>query len=87
MIVDGKRVLVGSHNWSGDGVTFNRDASLLFDDAEIAAYYLQAFELDWARGNEPIINEAVLTEAPRIATTAAPPPGFRRVTLEEFLEG
>ena len=36
MIVDGHRVLVGSHNWSGGGVTLNRDASLLFDDPEIA---------------------------------------------------
>jgi phosphatidylserine/phosphatidylglycerophosphate/cardiolipin synthase-like enzyme len=37
MIVDGRRVLLGSHNWSADGVSLNRDASLLFDDEEIAS--------------------------------------------------
>ena len=47
IVVDGERVLVGSHNWSGDGTTYNRDASLLFDDAEIAEYYQQVFLHDW----------------------------------------
>jgi phosphatidylserine/phosphatidylglycerophosphate/cardiolipin synthase-like enzyme len=36
--LDGNRVLLGSHNWSKSGVTLNRDASLIFDDAEIAGY-------------------------------------------------
>lgn len=88
MIADGKRVLVGSHNWSGGGVTNNRDASLLFDDAEIAEYYRRAFEMDWKRASPPVIPESVLTEAPRIAEPGSRvPEGFRRVTLEEFLEG
>ena len=39
MIVDGRRVLMGSHNWSKPGVTLNRDASLIFDDEEVADYY------------------------------------------------
>ena len=38
IIVDGKVVMFGSHNWSNEGVTTNRDASLIFDDEEIAAY-------------------------------------------------
>ncbi len=88
MIADGERVLVGSHNWSGSGVTLNRDASLLFDDGEIAKYYRDVFELDWGRASDPIIPESALTEAPRIADPESPvPPGFRRITLEEFLEG
>ena len=88
MVVDGERVLIGSHNWSGSGVTLNRDASLLFDDAEVAKYYRDAFELDWERASDPIIPESALTEAPRIADPESPvPPGFRRITLEEFLEG
>jgi len=87
MIVDGERVLVGSHNWSSTGVTLNRDASLIFDDREIAEYYGKAFELDWARAQELRFDEAPVIEAPRIATTAQPPPGFKRITLSEFLEG
>lgn len=88
MIADGKRVLIGSHNWSGGGVTLNRDASLLFDDVEIAEYYGGVFEVDWARARPPIIPETAVTEAPRIADPESPvPAGFRRITLEEFLEG
>ncbi|MBT1511530.1 trypsin-like peptidase domain-containing protein [Bradyrhizobium sp. SRL28] len=88
MIVDGKRCLVGSHNWSGNGVTLNRDASLLFDDSDVAQYYRQAFELDWDRASRPVIPESAITEAPRIADPeSAVPQGFRRMTLEEFLEG
>ena len=88
MIVDGHRVLVGSHNWSGGGVTLNRDASLLFDDPEIAEYYRDAFEIDWDRASRPSIPEGAITEAPRLAYAGSPvPPGFRRLTLEEFLEG
>jgi hypothetical protein len=88
MIVDGRRCLVGSHNWSGNGVTLNRDASLLFDDTDVAQYFRQAFELDWDRASRPVIPESAITETPRIADPeSAVPPGFRRMTLEEFLEG
>jgi V8-like Glu-specific endopeptidase len=88
MIVDGHHVLIGSHNWSGGGVTLNRDASLLFDDKEITEYYADAFEIDWQRALTPILPESVITEAPRLADPDSPvPAGFRRLTLEEFLEG
>ena len=90
MIVDGKRVLLGSHNWSKPGVTLNRDASLIFDDEDIAAYYAEAFEIDWERAN-PIKpkkfvkkpkDESVILEA----VGAAPPPGFRRMRLSELMK-
>ena len=44
-------MLLGSHNWSKPGVSLNRDASLIFNDAERAAYYAEAFEIDWNRAN------------------------------------
>ena len=88
IVVDGQRVLVGSHNWSAQGVTLNRDASLLFDDTEIAQYYLRAFELDWQRASELTMPEAVFTQgAPRLAVGDRPPPGFVRMTLADYLEG
>jgi phosphatidylserine/phosphatidylglycerophosphate/cardiolipin synthase-like enzyme/V8-like Glu-specific endopeptidase len=86
VIVDGKQVLIGSHNWSSLGVTLNRDASLIFDDEEVAEYYAQAFEIDWERSNEARVDEAV-TEGVRPAEGAEPPPGFVRMTLSEYLEG
>ena len=86
VIVDGKQVLIGSHNWSSLGVTLNRDASLIFDDEEVAEYYREAFEIDWDRASEPRLDEAV-TEGVRPAEGAEPPRGFVRMTLSEYLEG
>jgi V8-like Glu-specific endopeptidase len=86
MIVDGKRVLLGSHNWSKPGVTLNRDASLIFDDQEIAEYYADAFEIDWARANPIRPRRFVKTEAVLEAVGDAPPPGFKRVSVRDLLE-
>jgi phosphatidylserine/phosphatidylglycerophosphate/cardiolipin synthase-like enzyme len=47
IVVDGARVAVGSHNWTNQGTLANRDATLIFEDAEIAAYYAEIFEFDW----------------------------------------
>jgi phosphatidylserine/phosphatidylglycerophosphate/cardiolipin synthase-like enzyme len=86
IIVDGRQVLIGSHNWSSLGVTLNRDASLIFDDEEVAQYYAEAFELDWNRASEARVEEAVF-EGVRPAEGSTPPPGFERMTLSEYLEG
>ena len=85
IVVDGKLVLVGSHNWSSSGVTLNRDASLIFDDEEVAQYYLEAFELDWNRSREPHFE--FVTESVRPAEGDSPPPRFERMTLSSYLEG
>jgi hypothetical protein len=91
MVVDGERVLVGSHNWSGPGVSLNRDASLIFHDRDVAQFYLKAFEIDWKRAGkislESAILESLAAAAPRLAVGATPPPGFRRMTLDDYLEG
>lgn len=49
VIIDSKVVLIGSHNWTNQGVTANRDASLIFRHSEIARYYEQVFLFDWER--------------------------------------
>jgi V8-like Glu-specific endopeptidase len=87
MIVDGKRVLLGSHNWSKPGVTLNRDASLIFDDKDVAEYYTQAFEIDWERANplkpKKFVKESVVLLE---AVGDAPPPGFQRVRLSDLVK-
>lgn len=86
VIIDGRRVLVGSHNWSSLGVTLNRDASLIFDDEEIAGYFARVFEEDWERSAQ-IQAESAFAGAPRIATGPVPPPGYERMPLADYLEG
>jgi phosphatidylserine/phosphatidylglycerophosphate/cardiolipin synthase-like enzyme/V8-like Glu-specific endopeptidase len=87
MIVDGKHVLIGSHNWSKPGVTLNRDASLIFEDEAIASYYAEAFEIDWGRANPIKANRFVKTEWVILeAVGAVPPPGYRRIRLSELMK-
>ncbi|VVC04835.1 Cardiolipin synthase [Candidatus Burarchaeum australiense] len=47
LIIDGKRVLVGSHNWSWHAMNTNREASVLVEDAATVSEFGRAFEQDW----------------------------------------
>jgi V8-like Glu-specific endopeptidase len=85
IIVDRKKVLLGSQNWSNDGVSVNRDASLLFDDDELAEYFATIFDHDWsnlARNN--IGSESLPLE---LATSSkVTPPGMVRLTWQDYME-
>jgi hypothetical protein len=47
IIIDGKKVLVSSQNWSSEGVMSNRDAGLIIENTEIASYFEAIFKDDW----------------------------------------
>ena len=83
IIIDRKVVMFGSHNWSNEGVKTNRDASLIFDDAEIASYLADIYDYDWNT-----LATAHPTKArPRVAKEGeAPPPGFKRVPFSAVFE-
>ena len=85
MIVDDARCLVGSHNWSKPGVSLNRDASLLFEDAEVSAYYKEAFDIDWARARRINPRRFVKPAQEAVGDAAAEAPSFRRVPLADLL--
>ena len=87
LIVDGQRVLLGSQNWSPLGVSLNRDASLIFDDSRIAQYFLKVFDIDWSRATRVASVTSAGLQAPRHAKGDTPPPGFVRMSLEQYLEG
>jgi phosphatidylserine/phosphatidylglycerophosphate/cardiolipin synthase-like enzyme len=83
VLVDDHLTVVGSHNWTGDGTTMNRDASLIFDDDEINQYYTQLFLYDW--DNLARSGDETLLAMPRLAPPNAPmPPGMERVPWQEF---
>lgn len=50
VIVDGRWAVVSSTNWSENSILRAREAGLLIDSAEIAAYFTQVFDLDWKEG-------------------------------------
>jgi phospholipase D-like protein len=83
IIIDGKTVMFGSHNWSNEGVKTNRDASLIFSDPEIAAYLAEVYDYDWNK-----LATAHPTKArPRVAKDDEPTPqGFKRVPFSAVFE-
>jgi len=83
IIVDGKAVIFGSHNWSNEGVKTNRDASLIFDDEEIATYLAGVYDYDWTT-----LATAHPTKArPRVADSGEETPkGFKRVPFTAVFE-
>lgn len=53
MIVDGKLVLVGSHNFSNSALTLNREASVIVEKSPaVIEAFRQVFEEDWASAQE-----------------------------------
>jgi phosphatidylserine/phosphatidylglycerophosphate/cardiolipin synthase-like enzyme len=83
IIVDGVRVLIGSHNWTNQGTLVNRDASLIFHDREIAEYYRDVFEFDWKNLTRQSVDESrevVLADESREA-----PAEMVRLSWEEIL--
>lgn len=84
VIIDRKRVLVGSQNWSQMGVTINRDASLLFEDEPLANYFAQVFDHDWK--NLAIGKIGSEMQGARIAgPNESTPAGFVRVNASSLL--
>ncbi len=84
IIVDGKEVLLGSHNLTNQGSLFNRDASLLVRDPEVAAYFEKIFLFDWNTLATQEVDE--LVGGMRLASPGEETPvGFRRVSVAELL--
>ncbi len=86
IIIDSEAVLMGSHNWTTAGTGFNRDASLIFYDAEIAKFYEEIFLYDWNRIGPARIDENLPPPvlAPAGGETA-PPSGYIAVPLSMAL--
>jgi V8-like Glu-specific endopeptidase len=85
IVVDRKRVMLGSQNLSNDGVSVNRDASLLFDDEELAKYFGGIFDHDWQNlAKQDIGHESLAVE---VASAADPVPrGMVRLTWKDYME-
>jgi phosphatidylserine/phosphatidylglycerophosphate/cardiolipin synthase-like enzyme len=84
IIVDDKAAMIGSHNWSNEGVAANRDASLIFHDPEIAEYLAGVFDDDWEfRAND----KPSKPPKRRVARPGEPTPqGFERVPFSAVFE-
>jgi hypothetical protein len=61
IIIDSRTVLIGSHNFTNQGIQVNRDASLLIRNVDIAKYYERVFLHDWDRLAKESIREEATT--------------------------
>jgi phospholipase D-like protein len=93
MIIDSETVLIGSHNWTNQGVQANRDASLLIRRPEIARYYERIFLHDWDHVAHDVIDEAAMpvpvVDAGDVVFEGAPPEdgrSFLRVPWATLIE-
>ncbi len=85
VMVDGRQVLIGSQNISQLGVTLNRDASLLFDDPGLTAYFRKIFLHDW--DNVARRNIGSEHHAPELISAAGEtPPGMERLSWKDLME-
>lgn len=51
-VVDGKKVVVGSINWSGNAMRNNREAAVVVEDEETAEEFERVFAEDWGKASE-----------------------------------
>jgi phosphatidylserine/phosphatidylglycerophosphate/cardiolipin synthase-like enzyme len=85
IIVDRQRIMLGSQNLSEQGVSLNRDASLVFEDPKLAAYFAEIFDHDW----NSLASDSIDTvpSGAELATSAeATMTGFTKISAEEYLE-
>ena len=74
---------VGSHNWSGDGTVYNRDASLILFSKTAAQYFQQIFLYDWNNlARQKVSAESAM---PRLALSGeATPEGAFRLPWDAY---
>lgn len=53
VIMDRKKVIVSSTNWSENSITMAREAGVLVEDDKVAEYFAKVFDLDWVMGIDP----------------------------------
>ncbi len=82
VVVDNKRVLVSSQNWSATGIETNREAGVLMDYPEIARYYAKIVDSDWSTAAKTIPKPGKA----KITPEALAKGGFVEVTAADYQE-
>jgi len=83
ILVDDRAIVIGSHNWSGQGFMENRDASLIFDDQDVIEYFEKIFLFDWNRSTPAELHDPE-TEPRLAAPGEVTPVGMRRISFSEL---
>jgi len=75
IVIDSKVVMVSSQNWSSAGVLQNRDAGLIIDNPQIAAYFEAIFIEDWTlRAAQKLVDVSHMVSKTKSGTKQTAPP-------------
>ncbi|MGK9230958.1 trypsin-like peptidase domain-containing protein [Inquilinus limosus] len=88
IVIDREIIVLGSQNWTAAGTGPNRDASLAIWHPEANAYFAGLFEHDWSQLAKHEVRSGTVNEMVRLVPAAAETPaapGYRRISLAEFL--
>lgn len=47
LIADGRQVMISSVNWTQNSPLYDRELTVIVDDADVAGYFRDLFERDW----------------------------------------
>ena len=80
VVIDERRVILGSVNWNNNSLRENREVALVLVGDEVGAYYARLFRADWRGGAWRL--PAGVAVALALATLAAVWHGRRRIEFE-----
>jgi phosphatidylserine/phosphatidylglycerophosphate/cardiolipin synthase-like enzyme len=89
IIIDGKKLLLSSQNWSNTAVSKNREAGLILEYPQMAKYFSAIFETDWETAQKKIPKPAAgggALEAVAIAPSAVSKGRFIEVSAGDYAE-
>ena len=88
IVIDDRIAVLGSQNWTAAGTGPNRDASLVIWHEKANQYFAKLFEYDWkqvARNRARLDESLSPVRVMPVGQEAPTPPGYRRISLAEFL--
>ena len=57
-VIDSKKVLVGSTNWSRQAMASNRESTVLVESESVASEFEEVFEEDWGKASGYVLKES-----------------------------
>ena len=84
IVIDEKKALVSSQNWSDSAVSKNREAGLILEHSGIAKYYAAIFSSDWETALKKL--PAVGGEPESLAASRVKKGGFIEVNYGDYAE-
>ncbi len=71
IIVDGRIVLICSINFSEGSISSNREAGVIIENQQVAQWYQEVYDFDWAIGDNDVMDDVNLYWSPNIPKSSS----------------